>query len=536
MNGHTAICPCQPSVPTIPVPFPTNFTTFIRQLSNWEAHLLRHFKLQCSLPILSTSLSNNTPLFLCSDGSAPLFRGSFGGTCATDDGTILFTLSGPAPGFRTSSFRAESYGLLAVLRFIVQVCNFHSLALPSTLRMYTDSKSLVDTCYQRLEWTIDYPYSTMSADWDIQQCITATLRQFATPPIILHIKGHQDLTQPLDSLSLPARLNVHADELAGQYQYPPETSSTLCPLILGTTIHLQSPDGTITSNYRNNLRRRANTPVICQFIRSKLNWSQETFDSVCWETHGAVLRANFSFRHFLTKFIHNWLPLGCLKQHYAQHYVSDCPNCPTTLEDRHHFLRCSHRVNWTGPLFDSLYSFWTEHHFDPNLQTIFQEATLSWLGDTSPTFPSFSDSYSNLLSRQANVGWFQLFLGRFTWDWVYLQDSFVRHHSLHPTKFSGRQLVSGSIKILWQHVHDLWLRRNLDCHGRDSASRESAALAQAQREVAHLYTLRSFIPLSDRFMFYPSLTDHFRQEPRSYQLRTWLNTWRPLILSSAPSG
>ena len=90
-------------------------------------------------------------------------------------------------------------------------------AISSTLRMYTDSKSLVDTCYQWLSWTIDYRYSTMSADWDIQQCITTTLRQFEIPPLILHVKGHQDSTQPIDSLSLPVRLNVHADVLAGQY-------------------------------------------------------------------------------------------------------------------------------------------------------------------------------------------------------------------------------------------------------------------------------------------------------------------------------
>ena len=144
--------------------------------------------------------------------------------------------------------------------------------------------------------------------------------------------------------------------------------------------------------------------------------------------------------------------------------------------------------------------------------------------------------YTRLITQQTKIGWLQIFLGRFTWDWIQLQDAYVKTQSLHPIKFSGRRLLSGTIKIMWQHLHDLWLRRNLDCHGHDSASRESASLAQAQREVAHLYTLRSPLPPSDQFMFYDSLSTHFRQEPHSYQLQTWLNTWRPFILSTNPPG
>ena len=146
-NGYKTILPYKSFVVTAPTPFPTTLTTFIEQLTPWESLLLRRFKLLCSPQDLSTHFSQALPMFLCSDGSAPSFRGSFGGLCSTPDGQLLFSISGPAPGYRTSSFRAESYGLLALLRFVVQICNFYSIALPTTLRFNTDSQSLVDTSY-----------------------------------------------------------------------------------------------------------------------------------------------------------------------------------------------------------------------------------------------------------------------------------------------------------------------------------------------------------------------------------------------------
>ena len=128
-NGNTTILPYKSFVVTPPTPFPTTFTALIEQLAPWESLLLRRFKLLCSPQLLFDSFNQAVPLFLCSDGSAPFFLGSFGGICSTSEGNTLFSLSGPAPGYRTSSFRAERYRLLALLRFVVQACNYHSIPL-----------------------------------------------------------------------------------------------------------------------------------------------------------------------------------------------------------------------------------------------------------------------------------------------------------------------------------------------------------------------------------------------------------------------
>ena len=520
--------PESPSLPT--------FASHVATLSPWERNLLQGFSFGCSADEFCGFLQNQVSILAVSDGSAPMFCGSFGVQCTTLDNQPLFSMSGPAPGFRTSSFRAESYGFLAILRAIFHVCQFYQLALPSDLALYTDSQSLVDTVTKRLEWLVEYPYSTMTSDWDIQQSISHSIRQFDSCPSVQHVKGHQDRSASVETLPLPAQLNIQADSLAGSFSYPHDISSQQCALIAGSAAILHGPNGTISSNYRANLRRLSSDPIIIDYMQTKYKWSYQVFHLVDWEIHSSVIRANFGHRHFITKFVHGWLPLGKLTQHYASHYLATCPNCPDSLEDVDHFLRCSHRQNWTGPLFDEMFTFWSDKCFDPTLQSVLHEALLLWLGDSPMVFPSVPVAYRVLIARQASVGWQHLFFGRFVRDWASLQDQYVRARGLNPSKFSGSCVISGTIKILWQHIHDLWLRRNLDLHGHDASTREQAALHSAQREIIDLYLLRPLVRPADRVIFYSSTAEHFQQETRSSQLRVWLNTWKPMILSSAGVG
>ena len=179
-----------------PPPVPTTLLQHIARLPPWERDLLRGVQLIATIETVAqffqSTSSDATPIHLCSDGSAPLFHGSFGCVCSTDNGMELFTLLGPAPGFRTSSFRAESYGLLSVLQFVFRFCEYQGISLPSHLRLYTDSKSAIQTMTTRLEWNSDFPYTTMSPEWDLHQAITTAIRRFPNPPLCQHVKGHQD--------------------------------------------------------------------------------------------------------------------------------------------------------------------------------------------------------------------------------------------------------------------------------------------------------------------------------------------------------
>ena len=507
----------------------------MKDLPTWERQLLHGFRLLCDMDYLLTVLNTSETLSLvaCSDGSAPQFTGTFGCICSTDDGSRIFGLNGPAPGYRSNSFRAESYGFLALLRVLIRLCEYHAYNLPPSLIIYTDSESLLKTISKRLEWTLDFPYSTMHPDWDLQQSITSSLRQFTTMPAAVHVKGHQDRYAPFDTLSLPAQLNVEADTLAAEYVYSDEVSHTHAPLITGSTATLRTPKGTIHSNYRSVLRHLAHDPTIRHYLCNKFKWTPTVLDEIDWTSHGTANRAFFSRRHFISKFIFEWLPLGNLKSRYAEYYVDHCPACSTPiLEDAEHFLRCPSRRSWTGPMMDDLRSHWDTQSVDPQLQTLFSDSLLHWLSDT-PLPKSYPNYLQPLITSQTIIGWKQMFYGRLSLYWVRLQDSYLLSQDFHSPKLRGSLFVSGSIKILWAHLHKLWIKRNEDTHGSNPETQEVAAYAQAQREVEALYDMRHLVQPSDHSLFYSSLEQHFATDTTSISLRSWINTWRPVIHRSA---
>ena len=122
--------------PTSP---PTDFGAYLGKLPDWERVLLSDSVLFTDFEALKILLQgtadadSDLELYLCSDGSAPMFCGSFGCVCSTTEGIPLFQISGPAPGSRTTSYRAETYGLLALLRFVFHFCSYHGLHLPLRL-------------------------------------------------------------------------------------------------------------------------------------------------------------------------------------------------------------------------------------------------------------------------------------------------------------------------------------------------------------------------------------------------------------------
>ena len=125
------LSPCRPQlIPQSPPP-PQSFSAYVKTLKQWDQHLLAKVDLIQTVEAIQQYFQSSTVcLFLCSDGSAALFRGKFGCICSTDTGQRLFKLHGPAPGFRTSSFRSESYGMLALFRTVLHLTTHYRLSFP----------------------------------------------------------------------------------------------------------------------------------------------------------------------------------------------------------------------------------------------------------------------------------------------------------------------------------------------------------------------------------------------------------------------
>jgi hypothetical protein len=90
------------------------WANYVAKLPNWEQLLLQHVQFADRAQLL-VNLRTAALLLLASDGGAHALQGSFGCLLATLD-TILLNCGGRAYGADPPrSFRAEGYGMLAIL-------------------------------------------------------------------------------------------------------------------------------------------------------------------------------------------------------------------------------------------------------------------------------------------------------------------------------------------------------------------------------------------------------------------------------------
>lgn len=231
--------------------------------------------------------------------------------------------------------------MLAFLLFIHHAYIYTKQEMRIQLHLFSDSESLMDKVVDMLKWTSYYPSATLKADWDILQAIVYILRLFDKPPVIKHVTGYQDDDTDYTNLPLEEKLNVKADRLAGLFRYCHE-SDTICPIIKGSVATLVSKHQTIASRYHQNIRKMLSEQATKCYICDKNNWDYQ-FDLVDWNSHGISVWSKYNIKHFMVKYINNWLPVGALVSKYAKHYPPGCPLCDCEFETRKHMLQCPAR-------------------------------------------------------------------------------------------------------------------------------------------------------------------------------------------------
>jgi hypothetical protein len=121
-------------VPTIlppaqPPPYISTWQEYVANLPTWEQALLPSVTFVDKRRLL-VALCTDARLFLASDGGTAAKRGSFGALMATKD-DIVVECGGRARGTDPGSFRAEGYGILAILRLAFHLRFFYATYNPS---------------------------------------------------------------------------------------------------------------------------------------------------------------------------------------------------------------------------------------------------------------------------------------------------------------------------------------------------------------------------------------------------------------------
>jgi hypothetical protein len=164
--------------PVPPSLLPSTFDDYIQQLPSWDHRLLLAIDLLDG-PALIAHFLLDEPLFLVSDGGAAGEVGSFGTLLATGD-VIFVKLSGTTEGTLSGSFRAESYGCLALLRFVYHFRQYHHLD-PILCRntFYCNNEGLI----KRLKFAQGplqpFPRHYLRSDMDLELQILDTIHLLA---------------------------------------------------------------------------------------------------------------------------------------------------------------------------------------------------------------------------------------------------------------------------------------------------------------------------------------------------------------------
>ena len=540
-----------PFTPARSPPLSATFDDYIQTLDAWEIDLLYHTKMTVDPFSVCDALAHG--FCAVSDGSVRKnSHGSFGWVLCTSDGARVVTCMGPARGPRPTSFRAEGYGLLSFLLFLRRVAEFTSMHDPWIGTIATDSKSLLQTL-KGIDRSLPSPnfdtplridgdsniLEPLQPDWDILIEVQNALIQL--PEIKLQfIKGHQDRTTRFERLPLLAQLNVEADDMASVYQ---DTFGRERPLVIlspRTRAHLVIRNGTITSRYQAAIRHAYTGPALQLYIQHRHDWTDYTFQSINWNAHGQALRNHITHRIHFSKLVHDILPTAVYLNKMDKGKRC-CPCCNHPKEDRDHIIKCSHptRNKWRHGMLSALLETCVANFTYTPLLDLLQEAVRAWLYHIDPetAFTVPSQQYPpelHLLIRQQNqIGWRQLFHGRFSAEWSRIQGDFyfrTRNDPGRSHKLTGKGWQVKIITTIWKHWRTLWKQRNHDVFGHDAATVALAERKEVHRRLNQIYDQKTQMEPSAQSLLCADIQAHLQQP--TWVVKNWLTIYSPLFRTS----
>jgi hypothetical protein len=139
-----------------------------------------------------------------------------------------------------------------------------------------------------------------------------------------------------------------------------------------------------------------------------------------------------------------------------------------------------------------------------------------------------------LIRRQNQIGWRQLFNGRFSEEWSRIQsDYYYRTRDERPGlihKFTGNGWQVKIITAMWKNWRTLWLQRNQDVFGHDSATSLSAETKEVKRRLVQIYDQRSLMEPSAQSLLCADIEAHSQQP--TWVVKNWLLINAPVLQAS----
>jgi hypothetical protein len=528
----------------IPVDFQEtsdSWETYILSLEEWERNLLAHVTLHAT-PAETMHLLNDGVVFAASDGSVlQTTSGSFGVVLVhVRTKTTIATAMGAAPGFQPSSFRAEAYGALAVLRLIWRLSKFTDIALSVTLRHWIDNNALVRRISYEARRRYPNPRATLQPDWDVTQGIISTLSNFTESSTygVHWIKSHQDNDPSIHGMSLAAQANCTADSLAGEFQRVSFGDRRVVPMIEGTAAQLVIHDVTVTGRFKRAIRDAITLPPYFAYLESRFAWSTTDRDAIDWKVFHRVIRPFSSQHATLVKHLHGIAPTGKYAHRYDVHQPARCPACDCQVECNNHLLAClapsreAFRIKFMRRV-RGMQGGKTAS--DDMLWQILCSGLATVHSNIGGIVPSdeYPPIYRELIEHQNRIGWIHLYRGRWSGHWRTIHESWCRRKDPETIYTNGGDWVCAMGRTLLSGWFELWALRNQERHARNDDEQNATIHQVVRSQLQEIYSYRNKVRPADRDIFcYASVEDHMTSGSPMAAIQDWCSDTFPAVLAS----
>ena len=490
---------------------PSTWHAYRKTLPLWESELIQHTtETFANQRLIHVFHQRDQTLYIVSDGGCDDARGigSFGWVIA-DEHEILWEGWGKAYGSPMSSYRAEGYGRLAAIRFLIHYMKYLDIKSSDDLHIEsaTDNSSLLDKEAQWRLYTIPNPYRQLQPDTDIVQLINESWATVNASLNHAHVKGHQDDHTPVHLLPWKAQLNVRADQLA-TYALDTYNTQKRAEIALTDKPHLTLDGNWVTSKYPREIRRAAGKGSNNQNLR-KIGITPKLNKSINWSAYTTARnRLQPSQQAFVTKVLYDWVNTNARTHRENSAIPAKCPHCVCTTETFDHVLKCPALHSWRVDFHLQLEEHLNKHATPKTLAEAITHDISHWL----------TGRHYDERRPETNLSIPLLLRGCIPKRWCLLLDEHYRRLEIRTHSTNGQTWTALLIQFFAQHLHHAWKIRSSLVTEQQNTAAEQKARTTAQQTVRDLYRLARKCTL--KYPFHNPLELQLLQ--RTDHLQTWI--------------
>jgi hypothetical protein len=161
---------------------------------------------------------------------------------------------------------------------------------------------------------------------------------------------------------------------------------------------------------------------------------------------------------------------------YDPKLPTSCMLCRHDNKDRDHILQCPHRSRhiWHHQRFAAIRNTSEQQRSRSALVSLLIDGLANWFQQSTVNPALIDKCFHPLVEEQAQLGWRQIFNGRWSCKWAYLQYQYLREIGNKDPKYTGTSWLTAMLTTVWRQFFVVWSERNATVRRNIHATRQAA--------------------------------------------------------------